>query len=142
MKKKGPVLSLILCSRNDEYMGNSRWRLETTLNYVADQVEALGRTKDVEVLVADWGSDIPLRDVLRLTPAAAGIVSFMLIPPEIARALQKDSPFPEVLALNAAARRARGAYIGRIDQDTLVGRRFLEAFFDLYDGERKELEAV
>ena len=110
-EKKNPALSLILCSRNDNYMGNSRWRLETTLNYVADQVEALGRTKDAEILVADWGSDIPLRDVLRLTPAAAQIVSFILIPPELARALQKDSPFPEVLALNAAARRARGLYI-------------------------------
>jgi hypothetical protein len=137
MKNKNPALSLILCSRNDNYMGNSCWRLETTLNYVADQVEALGRTKDVEVLVADWGSDISLRDVLQLTPTAAKIVSFLLIPPEVARGLQKDSPFPEVLALNAAARRARGAYIGRIDQDTLVGRRFLEVFFDLYDGRRQ-----
>src|SRR5262245_26804950 len=112
-------LSLILCSRNDNYMGDSRWRLETTLNYVADQVKALGRTKDVEVLVVDWGSAIPLRDVLRLTPEATGIVSFIWIPPEIARPLQKDSPFPEVLALNAAARRAKGTFVGRIDQDTL-----------------------
>jgi hypothetical protein len=138
-EKKNLALSLILCSRNDNYMGNSRWRLETTLNYVADQVEALARTKDIEVLVADWGSDVPLRDVLRLTPAAAQIVSFMLIPPETARALQKDSPFPEVLALNAAARRARGAYIGRIDQDTLVGRRFLEVFFDIHE-KRRQIE--
>ena len=30
-----PLLSLILCSRNDRYMGNSLWRLETALNYVA-----------------------------------------------------------------------------------------------------------
>jgi hypothetical protein len=131
------ALSLILCSRNDEYMGNSRWRLETTLNYVAHQVEGLGRGKEIEVLVADWGSEIPLREVLRLTPAAAQIVSFILIPPEIARRLQKDSPFPEVLALNAAARRARGSYIGRIDQDTLVGQRFLEIFFALYESRRK-----
>ena len=135
--KQQPILSLILCSRNDEYMGNSRWRLETTLNYVADQVEVLGRGKDVEVLIADWGSEIPLREVLRLSPAAGRIASFILIPPEIARPLQKDSPFPEVLALNAAARRARGAYIGRIDQDTLVGRRFLEVFFDVYEGRQK-----
>jgi hypothetical protein len=135
--KNRPILSLILCSRNDEYMGNSRWRLETTLNYVANRVEALGRAKDVEVLVADWGSEIPLREVLRLNPAAAQLVSFILIPPEIARPLQKDSPFPEVLALNAAARRAKGVYIGRIDQDTLVGRRFLQVFFELYEGKRK-----
>jgi hypothetical protein len=135
--KSSPALSLILCSRNDEYMGNSRWRLETALNYVADQIETLGREQEVEVLVADWGSEIPLRDVLQLSRAAAKIVSFILIPPEIARLLQQDSPFPEVLALNAAARRARGTYIGRIDQDTLVGFRFLDVFFQLNDGRRK-----
>ena len=49
-----PALSLILCSRNDQYMGNSLWRLETTLNYVGERVEALGRHEDVEVLEAFW----------------------------------------------------------------------------------------
>ena len=71
-----PVLSLVLCSRNDRYMGNSRWRLETALNYVAGRVEALGREQDVEVLVADWGSEVPLREVLVLGPTATRIVSF------------------------------------------------------------------
>lgn len=132
-----PVLSLILCSRNDQYMGNSRWRLETALNYVAKNVHELDRGGDVEVLVADWGSEIPLREVVELSPAAARIVSFLLIPPDIARTLQRDSPFPEVLALNAAARRARGQYIGRIDQDTLVGKRFLELFFEFHDRKRQ-----
>ena len=131
-----PALSLILCSRNDEYMGNSRWRLETALNYVGERVAALGRAEDVEVLVADWGSDVPLREVVALGPAAADIVSFVTIPQGLARQLQRDSPFPEVLALNAAARRARGQYIGRIDQDTLVGERFLRWFFDAVEGGR------
>jgi hypothetical protein len=129
-----PILSLILCSRNDQYMGNSLWRLQTTLNYVAQNVHEIGREEDIEVLVADWGSEVPLRDVLILSPATARIVSFILIPPEIARDLQKDSPFAEVLALNAAARRASGKFIGRIDQDTLVGRHFLEYFFGIYEG--------
>jgi hypothetical protein len=123
-------LSLILCSRNDEYMGNSRWRLETALNSLGHRLHSMGRSADVEVLVADWGSAVPLSDVLSLEPAAASIVSFVSVPPEIARVKQRDSPFPEVLALNAAARRARGEYIGRIDQDTIVGRRFLRWFFD------------
>jgi hypothetical protein len=118
-------------------MGNSRWRLQTTLNYVAEHVQSLGREKEVEILVADWGSEVPLQEVLQLTPSAAKITSFVLIPSDIARQLQKDSPFAEVLALNAAARRARGAYIGRIDQDTLAGRRFLEVFFELHGGQRK-----
>jgi len=134
-----PPLSLILCTRNDQYLGNSRWRLQTALNYVAQRAHELSREADVEVLVADWGSEIPLRDVLELSPAAAGIVSFIQIPPEIARDLQKDSPFAEVFALNAAARRSSGEYIGRIDQDTLLGKGFLEYFFALYEG-RQRLE--
>ena len=124
-----PLLSLVLCSRNDAYMGNSRWRLETTLNYIARRLEAIGRSSDVEVLVTDWGSDVPLRDEVSLVPAARDLVSFVTVPRPLARRLQRDSPFPEVLALNAAVRRARGAYVGRIDQDTLVGERFLRWFF-------------
>lgn len=130
-------LSIILCSRNDRYMGNSRWRLETTLNYLAAKVHGLGRQGQVTILVADWGSEIPLREVVQLGPAAAGMVSFVQIPPDIARELQKDSPFPEVLALNAATRRAEGEYVGRIDQDTLVGEKFLTTFFALYEGRQQ-----
>jgi hypothetical protein len=136
-QSKTPALSLILCSRNDQYMGNSRWRLETALKYVAERVHELGREEDVEVLVADWGSEVPLREVLQLSPVAASIVSFLHVPPEVAQTLQKDSVFPEVLALNAAARRARGQYIGRIDQDTLVGSRFLKVMLEMHEREQK-----
>jgi len=133
-QSKTPALSLILCSRSDQYMGNSRWRLEQALNYFAKNAHELDREEDVEVIVADWGSETPLREVLHLSPIASKIVSFVIVPPEIARELQRDSPFPEVLALNAAARRVKGRYIGRIDQDTLVGKRFLRTFFELHDG--------
>ena len=129
-----PALSLILCSRNDAYLGNSRWRLETALNYVGDRVASVGCEDRVEVIVADWGSDVPLRDAVSLAPAAARITWFLTIPPALARELQGDSPFPEVLALNAAARRARGEYIGRIDQDTLTGERFLRWSLAMAEG--------
>jgi hypothetical protein len=99
-------------------------------------VHRLGREDDVEIIVSDWGSEIPLRDVIALTPEAAQVVRFLIIPAEIARIEQKDSPFPEVLALNAAVRRASGEYIGRIDQDTLVSRRFFETFFWLREKRR------
>jgi len=126
--ERSPVLSLVLCSRNDAYMGNSRWRLEATLNYTGAQIAALGAEALVEIVVADWGSEPPLAQALALDPAAARVTTFVTIPPEAARPLQGDSPFPEVIAINAAARRARGDFIGRIDQDTLVGRHFLETF--------------
>jgi hypothetical protein len=128
MSNSAPLLSIILCSRNDRYMGDSRWRLATALDYLGERVAELGRTDDVEVLVADWGSEVPLAEVVTLQPTAAAITSFITVPPDLARDLQADSPFPEVLALNAAARRAKGRYIGRIDQDILVGGRFLEDF--------------
>jgi hypothetical protein len=131
------ALSLILCSRNDQYMGNSRWRLQTALNYVAQKIHELSREKNVELLVSDWGSKTPLREVLKLSSVAAKMVSFISTPPTIAQMVQKDSPFSDALALNTVARRAAGEYIGRIDQDTLVGERFLEYFFALYEGRQK-----
>ena len=128
-----PLLSLVLCSRNDQFQGDSLWRLETTLNHVARQAADLGRLDDVEVIVADWGSEQPLRDAVRLSEEAARIVRFLTVPVALAREKQRDSRFAEVVAINAAARRSRGEYIGRIDQDTLVGRHFLEWFFRAVD---------
>ena len=125
-----PTLSLVMCSRNDNYSGNSLYRLQTSLNYLALQVVSLDREYDVEVIVTDWGSEIPLRQALALTQAAARITRFLEVPSELAQDKQRDSPFAEVVANNAAIRRARGMYIGRIDQDTLVGRRFLHRFFE------------
>ncbi len=124
-------LSLVLCSRNDNYLGNSLWRLETTLNYISDEVFDSGFDKDVEIILTDWGSERCLRNSLRLSNTASHLTKFLEIPPNIAKKLQKDSDFGEVLALNAAIRRSSGKYIGRIDQDTLVTRKFFEAFFAL-----------
>lgn len=131
MKAEIP-LSLILCSRNDNYMGNSLWRLQTALNFLAESVHKSTLENEVEVLVSDWGSEISLRESLNLTPLAAKLTSFLEVSPSKAQKAQKDSPFAEVLALNAAVRRARGEYIGRIDQDTLVTSEFFTRFFEIY----------
>jgi hypothetical protein len=133
--KKRITLSLVLCSRNDSYMGNSLWRLQTALNYLADQIPA-GRESQIEVIVSDWGSEVPLRKAIQLKGRAARVTSFLEIPPHIAENEQKDSPFPEVLALNAAIRRSHGEFIGRVDQDILIKRRFFDDFFAIYEGKR------
>ena len=126
-----PLITLILCSRNDSYMGNSKWRLETSINLAllnAKKADFLGQ---VEIIVSDWGSEIPLRDVLQLVPEAEARVKFVHTPRDISIIEQKDSKFPEVIALNAAARRASGEYIGRIDNDTVVGEEFFRKFTQL-----------
>ncbi len=130
------VLSFIICSRNDHYMGDPMWRLSTAINYLSKNVYALGREAEVEIIIADWGSDEAISKVVSLSPESAAITKFLYVPPDVASALQKDSPFAEVFPLNAAARRAKGKYVGRIDQDTLVHRDFLAHFFRHYEGKQ------
>ena len=131
----GILLSFILCSRNDDYMRSSRWRLQSALNYLARSAEEMGCQNRLEVVVADWGSDIPLRETIVLSAEAARLTRFLEIPPSVAEDARGDSPFPEVLALNCALRRCRGRFVARIDQDTLISRRFFQAFLRLLDGQ-------
>ena len=113
-------------------MGNSRWRLETSINISLLNAKEANFLEQLEIIVSDWGSDIPLSEVIELVPEAVGRVKFVYIPTDISRKEQKDSKFPEVIALNAAARRATGDYIGRIDNDTVVGSDFFCRFQQLH----------
>lgn len=124
-------LTFVLCSRNDGYGGNSLWRLQTSINFLAHHAAVLDILDRIEVFVSDWGSVEPLRDAVRLSHEACRIARFVEVPVEVARAHQRDSVFAEVLANNTAIRRATGRFVARIDQDTLVGPRFLAAFLAL-----------
>lgn len=128
-----PKLSLIIGARNDQYMGNFTWRFETALNYLGANLEQLGRLDDVEVVVTDWGSEVPLYEVLALNAPAGQIVRFVLVPPTLAQELQGDSEFPIVLAQNTAVRRSRGEYIAQTDSDILFPIEFLERLFAILD---------
>jgi hypothetical protein len=121
-------LSLILCSRNDRYAGDSVGRLTTALNHAGEVLAAHGRLAQSEVIVSDWGSERPLSSVLCLDGPAREITRFNHIPLEVTSAF--PTVFSEVHALNSAARRASGDFIGRIDQDILIGNRFTRWFFE------------
>ena len=99
MLLNNPLISLILCSRNDSYMGNSRWRLETSINLALLNAKDAKFLDKLEIVVSDWGSEVPLFEVLNLVPEAKDRVKFVHVPPYIAAVEQKDSKFPEVLLL-------------------------------------------
>lgn len=133
---KQPTLSFVIPARNDAFTGNFKWRLETTLNYLAGNLLKLDRLDETEVVICDWGSEEPLHTALCLDRAARKISRFVLIPPEIAHQLQKDSEFPVVLAQNTAIRRCRGEYIAQIDSDILFTIEFLKALFEILEKRR------
>jgi hypothetical protein len=134
--KKQPLISFIIPARNDGHMGNFNWRLETVLNYLADNLQKLGRLDDLEVVVGDWGSEEPLYKILSLTPTAKKIARFVLVPPDLALEKQADSVFPIVLIQNTAIRRCRGKFIAQTDSDILFTAKFLENLFEILEGKQ------
>lgn len=129
------LLSFCISGRNDDYGGNFKWRIETMLNYLAENVNKLGQLNAVEVLITDWGSDVPLHIVLTLEELARKIVRFIYVPSALARDLESDSEFPHVLANNAAIRRASGQYIAITNSDILFPVAFLRQLFAILNGE-------
>lgn len=115
-------------------MGNSIWRLQTTINLTSYYAAIAGVAEEVEIIVVDWGSEVALSKILTLSPAASRMVRFIHVPAEVAIANSEDSKFPEVRALNVAVRRAKGLYIGRVDNDTVTGMEFFKAWGNLIEG--------
>lgn len=129
--RETPLLSIIIPARNDEFMLNFAYRLETTLNFLARNLYALGYLNQVEVVIGDWGSEVPLHKVLNISQNARQITRYVIVPPEYARPLQGDAEFPIVLVQNTAIRRSRGEYIMQTDSDILFSADFLRKLFDL-----------
>jgi len=133
------LLTLLFGARNDTYMGDFKFRFSTCLNLLARNLEKIGRLADVEVLVVDWNSDVPLHTVLPLSREARQLVHFIVVPPEVARPAQKDSPFPIPIVQNVAIRRARGQFIAQTDSDILFTGSSLRTLFDVIDGRVAEV---
>jgi hypothetical protein len=140
-EKSMPLLTLLIGARNDGYMGNFAWRLETCLNFLGDNLAAIGRLHDVEVLICDWNSPSPVHEMLALRPSIASITRFIIVPGEIAGPLQKDSSFPIPIVQNIAIRRARGMFIGQTDSDILYTKDALHHLFEVLEG-KSELDVT
>ena len=109
-------ISYLIASRNDHFCGNPMDRLRLVLRRI---LEVGG---DFEIVVADWGSDVPIYEGMKPQLPATGKIRFLHISKSVTEGMK--TPFSEVHALNAAVRRSRGIFAGRLDQDTLIGDRF------------------
>lgn len=129
------LLSIIVTGRNDSHMGNFKYRLTTCISYIASKLKGLGRLDDVEIMITDWNSDVPLSKALVLTPEAAQICRFVYVPPNVARGkLRPDQVFNGACAINVSLRRARGEFSITMPADVIIPNFSLQLLFELLDG--------
>lgn len=133
------LLSFVMTGRNDGFMGDFNWRLGTSINIMARAAARLGRLDDLEIIVSDWNSDIPLHKVVQLVPEAKAITRFIAVPSEIAVPAQKDTHFPDSIVLNTAIRRASGEFISQTGSDVVFTASSLNALFHVLEGRYGDL---
>lgn len=136
-------ISYIIVGRNDSYCGDSVGRLQTVLNHTGDILNKHGFLEESEVILTDWASPAengPLRLVLDLNKNIKSILKIVEVPVDIANKHQKDSPFSEVHAMNTGFRKSSGSFFARIDQDTLIGERFIRWFYKEFNIKKHQFE--
>jgi len=131
----GPLLSILMAGRDDDYMPDFRYRLTTTLDFIATNLARLGQLNRVEMLVVDWGSRVPLSETVEPSPEAASISRFLYVPPTLIRGLQDGrDDFNSSLSFNIALRRARGEFVSVSGADVLLTSPALDALLGLLGG--------
>jgi len=128
MNKKA---SFVLVSRDDNYCGDSLGRLTNTLNLLGERLSFFNKDINSECILVEWGSNT-LKNKLILNNKIKKILKIVEVPNVISKKYQKDSPFSEVHAMNLGFKKSSGDFFIRIDQDTLVGDRFINWFFNEY----------
>ena len=129
------LLSFCIAGRDDDYMLDFRYRITTTINHLARSVKNLGQRDQVEILVTDWGSHVPMAQTLELSPEAAEICRFIYVPPEVIRATQEGKDdFHTARGFNVAIRRACGKYILFYAADVLIQEHSLAQMLRLLSG--------
>jgi hypothetical protein len=121
--------TFLYATRNDNYCGDSPLRMKTSLSALLQQLETkfIHLQSKTEVIVVDWNSDEPLQDHPYFRGIRVpGLLKYVLVPPHLAAKYNSKGPLSEVHAYNVGARLAKGKYILRLDQDILVGSRFLQ----------------
>ncbi|MEI7590939.1 MAG: hypothetical protein WCJ49_06485, partial [Deltaproteobacteria bacterium] len=129
------LLSICMLGRDDDYMLDFRYRITTTINHLARSIKNLKQQDKVEILVTDWGSQVPMAQTLELSPEAAEVCRFIYVPPEVIRSTQEGKDdFHVSCASNVAIRRANGKYIILYSADTLIMESSLAQMLRLLKG--------
>lgn len=113
------LLSITSHGRNDGFMDNFLWRLETTLNKMGRNLAATTDNKTAEIVLVDWGSQpyAKLCDALNLEPDCKKFLKYYYFHPDIVKAAEGNSRYSSSHSTNAAVRRTSGKYVLSCDSD-------------------------
>ncbi len=129
------ILSICLIGRNDDYGKDFKRRLRQSMDFLAYSAEKAGVLDKIEVVLTDWNSDIPLAQAVTFSPAAAGMIKFIEVPPAVAKKHNYgNTPFHTTKSINAGLRRASGRYVCMMPGDILISEFALERLFKLLTG--------
>ena len=130
-----PLLSICIAGRNDNYGFDFKRRFSQAMNFLAWSSRRANVHSQIEVVFADWNSEIPISRELRLSEDAVNMIRFIEVPPKIARPLNPSrSPFSQSVAFNTAFRRTKGAYIGVMPADVLLTSHALRNLIGILSG--------
>ena len=127
-----PLITFCICGKDDNYVDDFLYRIETTINYIYQEIEEIKKGKDFELIIVDWASKKPLHDTLGLNAKFTNSVKFLYITENFL----KDSPYnsdniPICYALNLAIRRASGKFIFVTSADIILNSNSLLALFNI-----------
>jgi hypothetical protein len=126
------IISICLSGRNDGYGHDFLRRFEQSMNFLAFSAEKAGVLDQIEVLFTDWNVESPMVDAVRLSQAAASLLSFIEVPPAFARQHNfENTPFHSCKSLNVALRRANGTYVTQCPADILITSYSIKTLVDI-----------
>ena len=115
-------LSLVIASKNDLYNAKHTtplFRLQTSLK----QTLSNSGNTNLEIIIVDYGSNEKIEENLGINDKR---IKFIYIDKE--ECAKYDTPFNEVKCINRGAKHSTGDFVGRIDQDTIVTKKFFDWF--------------
>ncbi len=128
------LISFVLCGRNDNFLGDFKYRITTTINCLCRNINKIGRLKDIEVIIVDWNSEIPLAQEIYIDKEISEVCKFIYVPPEIASKFNPDNgTFTHSAAMNVGISRAEGEFVLWMSGETLFSEPSLYNLFLLLD---------
>lgn len=142
------LLSITSHGRNDGWMGNFLWRLQTTLNKMGRNLEHVTCREPymadaVEIVLVDWGSppNARLHGMLDLEPSCKKFLKHFYFHPDIVKSVEGDSKYSSSHSTNAAVRRTSGKYVLSCDSDVYWQEDTMDLLWnDLLEGRIGDVE--